>query len=159
MVIFPQKVLENDNLILEKWSIQIFCCFLCFLTLNYHELISSQWKNKTKEVKKKSYIHLLVSSDLYCDTPGMTLKMSLKIGKMSLNMLKKLIFFLETCCHHGQNFTDDKPTLFEVMAWCHQATGHYLNRCWPSSILPCGVTRPQWVKQLDLSRCNDDYSS
>ena len=28
---------------------------------------------------------------------------------------------------------------------CCQAGGHYLNQCWPSSMMPYGVTRPQWV--------------
>ena len=32
------------------------------------------------------------------------------------------------------------------MAWCRQATSHYLNQCWPRSLPPYGVTRPQWVK-------------
>ena len=31
------------------------------------------------------------------------------------------------------------------MAWCHQATSHYLNQCWPRSILPYGITRPQVI--------------
>ena len=44
------------------------------------------------------------------------------------------------------SFTDDKSTLVQVMAWCRQATSHYLNQCWPRSKLPYGVTRPQWVK-------------
>ena len=44
-----------------------------------------------------------------------------------------------------QDLTDDKSTLVEVMAWCRQATSHYLNQCWPRSMLPYGVTRPQWV--------------
>ena len=26
--------------------------------------------------------------------------------------------------------TDDWPTLVQVMAWCCQATSHYLNQCW-----------------------------
>ena len=39
---------------------------------------------------------------------------------------------------------DDKSTLVEVMAWCRQATSHYLSQCWPRSVLPNGVTRPQW---------------
>ena len=30
------------------------------------------------------------------------------------------------------------------MAWCHQATSHYPNQCWQSSMMPYGVTRPQW---------------
>ena len=32
------------------------------------------------------------------------------------------------------------------MAWCHQATIHYLSQCWPRCMLPYGVTRPQWIK-------------
>ena len=43
--------------------------------------------------------------------------------------------------------TDDKSTLVQVMAWCRQATSHYLSQCWPRSLSPYGVTRPQWVKQ------------
>ena len=50
--------------------------------------------------------------------------------------------------------TDDKSTFVQVMAWCHQATSHYLrqcrprslssslliwNQCWPSSIMPFGI--------------------
>ena len=40
----------------------------------------------------------------------------------------------------------DKSTLVQVMAWCRQATSHYLNQYWPRSLPPYGVTRPQWVK-------------
>ena len=39
------------------------------------------------------------------------------------------------------DLTDGKSTLIQVMAWCCQATSHYLSQCWPY-----GVTRPQWVK-------------
>ena len=42
--------------------------------------------------------------------------------------------------------TDDKSSLVQVMAWCRQATSHYLSQCWSSSVLPYGITRPQWVK-------------
>ena len=42
-------------------------------------------------------------------------------------------------------FTDDRSTLVQVMAWCRQATSHYLSRCWFRSMSPNGVTRPQWV--------------
>ena len=34
------------------------------------------------------------------------------------------------------------------MAWCHQATSHYLNQYWPSSMSPYGITRPQWVNSI-----------
>ena len=48
------------------------------------------------------------------------------------------------------DFTDDKTTLVQVMAWCHQATSHYLSQWWPRSLSPYGVsvTRPQWVNSL-----------
>ena len=34
------------------------------------------------------------------------------------------------------------------MTWCRQATSHYLSQCWPRSMWPYGVTRPQWVKTV-----------
>ena len=49
------------------------------------------------------------------------------------------------------DLTDDKSTVVQVMAWCHQATSHYLSQCWPSSMSPHGVTRPQWVNAAFLS--------
>ena len=49
------------------------------------------------------------------------------------------------------DLSDDKATLVQVMAWCRQATSHYLNQCWPRSLPPYGVTRPEWVKSLWLS--------
>ena len=34
------------------------------------------------------------------------------------------------------------------MAWCHQATSHYLSQCWPRSLSPYDVTRTEWVNLL-----------
>ena len=45
------------------------------------------------------------------------------------------------------DLSDDESTLVQVMAWCRQATSHYLSQCWPRSLLPYGVTKPQWVKE------------
>ena len=45
-----------------------------------------------------------------------------------------------------QYHTDDKSTLVQVMAWCYQATSHYLSQCWLSPFSLDGVARPQWVK-------------
>ena len=44
---------------------------------------------------------------------------------------------------------DGKSTLPQVVAWCHQATSHYLSQCWPRSLSPYGVIRPQWVNVQD----------
>ena len=49
------------------------------------------------------------------------------------------------------DLNDGKSTLVQVMAWCHQVTSHYLSQCWPRSLLPYGVTRPQWVKSIIMS--------
>ena len=42
------------------------------------------------------------------------------------------------------DFTDGQSTLVQVMAWCRQATSHYLSQCGPRSLSPYGVTRPQY---------------
>ena len=47
-----------------------------------------------------------------------------------------------------QNHTKSKFTLVQVMAWCCQATSHFLNQCWTRSLMPYGITRPQWVKSI-----------
>ena len=38
------------------------------------------------------------------------------------------------------------------MAWCHQATSHYLSQCWPRSLSPYDVDRPQWFNSLAPGR-------
>ena len=43
------------------------------------------------------------------------------------------------------------------MAWCHQATSHYLSQSSPSSMSPYVVTRPQWVKALHNMRLADCF--
>ena len=50
----------------------------------------------------------------------------------------------------AQDLTDDQSTLVQVMAWCHQATSHYLSQCWHRSLSLYDVTRPQWVKDTYL---------
>ena len=49
------------------------------------------------------------------------------------------------------NLTDDKSTLVQVMACCLTAPSHYLSQCWPRSLSPYGVIRPQWVKHTKFS--------
>ena len=41
-------------------------------------------------------------------------------------------------------------TLVQVMAWCRQAPSLYLSQCWPWSMPPYSVTRPQWVVLASL---------
>ena len=43
------------------------------------------------------------------------------------------------------DLTDDKSTLVQVMAWCRQATSHYLSQHWPEFMSSYCITRPLWV--------------
>ena len=42
--------------------------------------------------------------------------------------------------------TDDESILVQVMAWCCQATSHYMKQCWPRYLSPYGITRLQLDK-------------
>ena len=46
------------------------------------------------------------------------------------------------------DLTIDKSILVQVMVWCRQATSHYLSQCWPRSMSPYDITRPQWVNNI-----------
>ena len=56
-----------------------------------------------------------------------------------------------------RDLTDDKSTLVQVMAWCRQATSHYLSQCWPRSMSPYGVIRPQWVNASFPGRYGSNF--
>ena len=84
------------------------------------------------------------------------------LGEISIKSQKiifKLILVTDGCDISSKialrwkslDLSDDKSTLVQVMAWCRQATSHYLNQCWPRSLPPYGVTRPQWVKSNQSS--------
>ena len=59
-----------------------------------------------------------------------------------------------TLIYMSPDCTDDLSTLVQVMAWCRQATSHYLSQCWPRSLSPFGVTRPQWVNLAGPKQTN-----
>ena len=45
------------------------------------------------------------------------------------------------------DITHDKTTLSQVLAWHHYAASHSFNLCWPTTVSPYGIHRPQWVKK------------
>ena len=53
------------------------------------------------------------------------------------------------------DLTDDESTLVQVMAWCSQATNHYLSQCWPRFMSPYGIIGPQKVKEI-ISHTSQD---
>ena len=56
------------------------------------------------------------------------------------------------------DFTDDQSTLVQVMAWCRQATSHYLSQCWPRSMSPYGVTKPQGDNLICITKSDVNFS-
>ena len=73
---------------------------------------------------------------------------SLKLGNFKL-LISTIVIWSIFCeiaiMWMPQYLTDHQSTLVQVMAWCRQATSHYLSQCWPGSLSPYDVTRPQWV--------------
>ena len=62
--------------------------------------------------------------------------------------------FMSTSCETAlrwmpQNTFNDQSTLVQVMAWCCQATSHYLSQCWSRSMSPYGVNRLECVNTND----------
>ena len=101
---------------------------------------------------KLSYIEIinsLVSGRSWCNFKLVIFKLMSRVDTFCI---------LSTSCEIAlrwmpQDFADDKSTLVQVMAWCRQATSHYLDQCWPRSISPYGVARPRWVKRMLCFLC------
>ena len=84
---------------------------------------------------------------------------SLTPGRLEWNFIQavfKWILVIDGCGNPSEtairwmslDLSHDKSTLFQVMAWCRQATSHYLSQCWLRSMLPYGVIRLQYVNKL-----------
>ena len=99
-------------------------------------------------------INSLAPGRSWCDFKSVIFNLALLIGIFKSSCDNVLRWM-------PQDFTDDKSTLVQVMAGCHQATSHYLDQCWPRSPTPYGVTRPQWVNSLrpsDAYICNGNLT-
>ena len=77
------------------------------------------------------YIILLINSlspgGFRCNFENSIFKLALLIGSFRDSFNKFIRWMI-------QNLTYDKSTLVQVMAWCRQATSHYLSQCWPRSL-------------------------
>ena len=113
--------------------------------------------------------HILVEIRIKIKSPREQWVNSLAAGGFHFNF--RLVIFKLTLVNGGLgisheislrwmplDLTGDKSTLVQVMAWCRQATSHYLSQCWPRSLSPYGVTRPQWVNDKILLRVCSQYN-
>ena len=123
---------------------------------SHHQVISSHDKMQCL-LTQQGHQHLITGPD----TQDITWLNWLTPGKFELNF-KYVIFMVILIVDGGGIFHEialrwlplnfnDKSTLVQLMAWCHQATSHYLNQCWPRSLPPYGLTRPQ-LEQLERLR-------
>ena len=110
----------------------------------------SQWHAwyTDHELTKISQTHenrvFIVTNSLAPGKSGCVLKQKSILNLVSLMGIWRTSY-VNTLRWMPRDLTDGKSTLVQVMAWCHQATSHYLSQSWPRSMLLNGVTRPQWV--------------
>ena len=129
------------------------------------ELRQPEWAHLDMNTRHRLTLPALQQNDdeSALDTPKHFIN-SLAPGRFQFNF--RLVVFKLTLVNGGWcisyeialrwmplDLTDDKSTLVQVMAWCCQATSHYLSQCWPRSMSPNGVTRPQWV---NISRAEEN---
>ena len=55
------------------------------------------------------------------------------------------------CPHETHDFTDDKSKLALALAWCCQASSHYLDQYWQNSMSPYSFTRAHELIISDIS--------
>ena len=53
-----------------------------------------------------------------------------------------------------QGLHDDKSTLVQVIAWCRQATSHYLNQCLTKIFVNIRCHKVKWVKKMETTQWN-----
>ena len=112
-------------------------------------------------------MHLKMSSGKwrpFCLSPNVLIHWPL--GDVSVTL--KVIFKCMTCrivdwavakellsgvCHITSLMVSQQLHWFQVMAWCRQATSHYLSQWWTRYLSPYGITRPEWVKDDPVRWC------
>ena len=115
-------------------NIYASCITLCMFTRCYN-------RQGLRIMNNSTTVNSLASGRSGCDFKNSIFNLVLLIGIFRSSHDNALRWM-------PQNLFEDSSTLVQVMAWCRQATSHYLSLCWPSSMSPYGVTRPQWVKKI-----------
>ena len=124
-------------------SMKIYWHFLSFLNIDSVQVVGML--HCGGQGSTRVFNNSLAPGRSLCDFRNVIFNLALLIGILKSSYDNVLIRI-------PQDLTDDKSTLVQVMAWCHQATSHYLNQCWPRSPMPYGITRPQWVNTLKLEQ-------
>ena len=87
----------------------------------------------------------IVYSTVYSGADQSSASMAFVRGIHRGSVTRKMLSFDDviTWMTLAQELEYDKPAFVRVTAWYRQATSHYLNECWPTSMSPSVVTWPQ----------------
>ena len=77
------------------------------------------------------------------ETPGKAIVQEKILFVLTHWPLRKLDAILPSITLQFWQFSDNKSTMVQVMAWCHQAASDYLSQCWPRFVSPHGITMSQ----------------
>ena len=128
---------------------------------NFNITATVDWKFPTSNIQKfcKTLAHFCCrgTNTLYSLAPG---RFKVNLGWAIFKLILVVNGWGISCeialKWMSLDLTDDKSILVQVMAWCRQAASHYLSQCWPRSLSPYGITRPQWVKCY-LHKVSDNH--
>ena len=145
--------------VLNKITFSVFCKPICRPNHQFVSKVDHQRKSILLSLLEYCKNHQLL--DAGCSGATLIEINSLAPGRCGCNFTSVFSKFMSqihifsTSCETGfrwmpLNHTDDESTLVQLMAWCSQATNHYLNQCWPRSLLPYGV--------IGLQSVNKDFS-
>ena len=133
--------------------ISSFCCFSLLKSANV-SMITPKMRLRTimMTMKKnsRSYTTRTTNSGSWKQERQIITLRPRQNGRHFEDNILKCIFFFKNVLYFialiwiPQHFID-KATVVQVMAWCHQAISYYLNQCWPRSMSPYAIIRPQWV--------------
>ena len=128
---------------------QTWCCLEMYTTTHHHNISTMFSFTMIILATSTHHFNSLAPGRLGCNSKNGIFNLVLLIGMFRPSHDNALRWM-------PQELTDDQSTLVQVMAWCHQATKHYLSQCWLRSLLPYGVIRPQWVKLENQNHVRSD---
>ena len=124
------KPLPQPMLVYHLWDHQeyIHWKFNQISDISIHEIVFENVVCKIWAILNKSQcVNTLAPGKWSCNVNLVIFKLMSGIDNLSISG--------EIVCRWiPQDLIDDKSTLVQKMAWCHQATSHYLKQCWPGSV-------------------------
>ena len=133
--------LDNTKLVSKRfiWKTSVPICQSCEMCRGFGNSRSYTCWSRISDAAAK-YIQISQGSMIASRSPRGQWVKSLAHGRSGCDSkygVSNLVLLISIFrCYHDNDFrrmpqdlTDDKSTLFQAMAWCCQATSHYLSQC------------------------------